>query len=86
MVCPTAHGRGMQVINPGRLGNQCWVCRDDKSLDVCHTVPDTLRWGACYKQVPPIRRMGDFNHASLRILNCFSKRFHSEVKGWGKMG
>ena len=30
--------------------------------------------------------MGDFNHASLRILNCFSKRLHSEVKGWGGNG
>ena len=86
MVCPTADGKGMQVINPGRGGNNCWVCQDDKSLDVCHTVPDTLRWGACYKQVPPIRRVGDFNHASLRILNCFSKRLHSEVKGWERNG
>ena len=25
----------------------------------------------------------DFNHASLRILNCFSKRLHREAKGWG---
>ena len=48
VVCPTPDGKGMQVINPRRGGNKCWVCRDDKSLDVCHTVPNTLRWGACY--------------------------------------
>ena len=42
VVCPTADGKGMQVINPGRRGNKCWVCRDDKSLDVCRTVLDTL--------------------------------------------
>ena len=30
--------------------------------------------------------MGDFNHASPRILNCFSKRLHSEVKGGGQNG
>ena len=86
MVCPTADGKGMQVINLGRGGNNCWVCRDDKSLDACHTVPGTRRGGACYKQVPPIRRVGDFSHASLRILNCFPKRLHSEVKGWGRNG
>ena len=62
------------------------MCRHDKSLYVCHTVPDALRWGACYKRVPLIRRVGDFNHASLRILNCFSKRLHTEVKGWGGNG
>ena len=72
----------MQVINPRRGGNKCWVCWDDMSLDVCHTVPDTLRLGACYKQVPPIQRVGAFNDASLRISNCFPKRLHSEVKGW----
>ena len=44
VVCPTADGKRMQVINPGRQGNKCWVCRDDNGLDVCHTVPDTLRW------------------------------------------
>ena len=86
MVCPTGDGKGMHVINLGRGGNKCWVCRDDKSLDVCHTVRDALRWGACYKQMPPIWRVGDFNHAILRILNCSSKRLHSEVKGWGGNG
>ena len=44
-----------------------------------------VSWGACYKQVPPIRRVGGFNH-SLSILGCFSKRLHSEVKGWGGNG
>ena len=86
VVCPTSDGKGRQIINPGRGGNKCWLCRDDKSLDVCHRVRETLWWGACYKQVPPIRRVGDFNYASLRILNCFSKRLRSEVKGWGGNG
>ena len=36
--------------------------------------------------MPPIRRVGDFTHASLRILNCFSNRLHSEVKGLGGNG
>ena len=36
--------------------------------------------------MPPIWRVGDFDHAGRRFVNCFSKRLHSEVKGWGGNG
>ena len=36
--------------------------------------------------MPQIRRVGDFNHAYLWILNCFSKRLPSELNGWGENG
>ena len=73
----TADGKGMQSMN-FREGRRCWTCDADvdsiSDLAANPHVPSHVRYGAFLPNIPPRRRVGDYVHASCRILNAIFKR------------
>ena len=67
----TGDGKGMQAM--GWAGSKCWLRKDPNGIVEQMGVESTSRWGAFLRGVTPDRRLGDYQHATLRILNGIAK-------------
>ena len=78
----TGDGKNLLAGNPSRV-SKCWICDDDQSLLLFTGCMDGVRWGAYLRCIPVSRRVGDYVHATSRVLCILVKRLRKELHSRG---
>ena len=71
-------GRGCK--QRGGAGSKCWLCKDLNGIVEQMGEESTSRWGAFLRSVTPDRRLGDYKHATCRILIGIAKRIETNFQ------
>ena len=78
----TGDGKNLLAGNPSRV-SKCWICDDDQSLLLFTGCMDGVRWGVYLRCIPVSRRVGDYVHATSRVLCILVKRLRKELHSRG---
>ena len=74
----TGDGKNMHAGNPSSK-SKCWICEEDNSLAFfVGDMKGGVRWGAYLRCIPTGGRVGDYVHATCRILCILVKRLRGE--------
>ena len=74
----TGDGKNLLAGNPSGV-SKCWVCDNDQSLVLFTGSMDGVRWGAYLRCILVSRRVGDYVHATSRVLCILVNRLRKEL-------